>query len=327
MQSQGQPPPNQTKRRMASRISRSAALGLAAVTMLAPRRARSQTSPIRIGTGVAATQAEAYYAEQLGVFKQAGIATTQTIVTRGNDTLASIVRGDLDVGSTTPQGIANAIIHGVPIQIIATGAVFAGDPAPVQFVVSKKAPIRNDAAAYERATIAVQTLNDSQSVGVLQWFRRNHVDTSKLRFIEIPFSAIAAAVDRGEVTAGCQVEPFISTNRDVVREVPHVYDSLGHHWALGAWYARKDWIEKNASLVKTLVAALYATAKRVNGAPASIDELLSAYSKIPLSAVHAINKPIWAEAAERSQVEPQIQAAAAFNAISRPVSYHEMTGG
>ena len=40
--------------------------------------------------------------------------------------------------------------------------------------------------------------------------------------------------------AGCMVEPFITANRDLVREVPYVYDALGRRWALGAWYARQD---------------------------------------------------------------------------------------
>ncbi len=106
----------------------------------------------------------------------------------------------------------------------------------------------------------------------------------------------------------------------------YVYDSLGHHWALGAWYARKDWIEKNPALVKNFVATLYATAKRVNAAPSSIDELLSAYSKVQLDRVRVTPKPIWAEKVERSSIEPQIQAAAAFNVISKDVSYRDMTG-
>jgi NitT/TauT family transport system substrate-binding protein len=308
-------------------ISRSHALALAAAaTTLRPRLVGAQASTVRVGASAAATQAEAYYAEQLGMFKQAGITTQQTIVTRSSDTLSAIVRGDLDVGSTTPQAIANAIIHGIPIVVIATGGVFAGDPAPVQLLVSKKAPLRNDAKAYERATIAVQTLNDSQSLGVLAWFQRNHVDTTKVKFIEITFPTMSVALDRGEVTAACEVEPFISAHRELVREVPHVYDSLGHHWALGAWYAKREWVEKNPALVKQFVGALYATAKRVNANPSMVDELLVAYSKIPLDSIRTTPKPIWAEGPERSQLDPQIKSAADFKILSRYVSYHELTG-
>ena len=171
-----------------------------------------------------------------------------------------------------------------------------------------------------------RTLNDSQSVGMLAWLQQHHVATNKVKFLEITFPTMPAAIDRGEVTAGCMVEPFISANADLIREVPHVYDALGTHWALGAWFARKDWIAKDPGLVKSFVGALYATAKRVNPNPSMIDELLVAYSKVPIEKVRVTPKPIWAEAPERTNLEPQIQAAAAFKIISRPVSYHEMTG-
>jgi NitT/TauT family transport system substrate-binding protein len=307
-------------------LSRSAALVLGAAAAVAPRRVWSQAaSTVRVGASAAATQAEAYYGEQLGVFKAAGITTTQTIVTRSSDTLTAIIRGDLDVGSTTPQAIANAIIHGIPIHVIATGGVYAGDPLPVQLVVSRKAPIRNDAKAYVDAVVGVQTLNDSQTVGFKAWLQKYHQPTNRAKFVEITFPTIPAALDRGEIQCGCMVEPFITANRELIRDVPHAYDALGRHWALGAWYARKDWIDKNPALVKSFVAALYATAKRVNAIPSSVDELLSAYSKVPLSSVRATPKPIWAEGPERSQLEPQIVAAAEFNAISRNVPYREMT--
>ncbi len=286
-------------------ISRSAALALAGAAVVArPIRVWAQASTVRVGASAAATQAEAYYAEQLGMFKQAGITTQQTIVRRSSDSLPAMVRGDLDVGSTTPQVIANAIIHGIPIQVIATGGVFAGDPSPVQLLVSNKAPLRNDAKAYEHATVAVQTLNDSQSLGMLAWLKQNHVDTTKVKFLEITFPAMSVALDRGEVTAACEVEPFISAHRELVREVPHVYDSLGHRWALGAWFARRDWIEKNPALVKQFVSALYSTAKRVNANPSMVDDMLAAYSKTPIESIRVTPKPIWAEEAAKSQLGP-----------------------
>lgn len=306
-------------------MPRSSALALVAAAVAHPSRARAQAATVRVGASAAATQAEAYYAEQLGIFKQAGITTVQTVVTRSTDTLAAVVRGDLDVGSTSPQAIANAIIHGFPLRIIATGAVYAGDPPPVQLFVGQGSTL-NDPRAFENATVAVQTLNDTQSLGVLIWLQQHRLDTTKIKFIEMPFSTMAAALERGEVNAACILEPFASAHKDTLRAIPHVYDGLGRHWALTAWYAQRDWVDKHPALAKQFVGALYATARQVNADPAGIDALLSAYSKVPLDSVRATPKPIWAEAIERSNFEPQMQAAAEFKLISRPVSYREMTG-
>ena len=307
-------------------LSRKSMLAAGTAAFAIPGAARAQSAIVRFGASPAATQAEAFYAGQLGIFKDAGITTTNTLVTRSADTAPAMLRGDIDVGSTSPQVLANAIIRGLPLQIIATGAIYAGDPPPVQLLVSKKAPLHNDARAYEHATIAVQSLQDSQMLGVLAWFRQHRVPTNGVKFVEITFPTIPAALDRGEVQAGCMVEPFISANADLIREVPHAYDSLGFHWALGVWFAHRDWIAKDRSRARNVVNALYATAKRVNANPSSIDELLSGYSKVPIDKVRLTPKPIWAEKPERSNIEPQLQAAAEFHIISRPVSYQEMTG-
>lgn len=51
------------------------------------------------------------------------------------------------------------------------------------------------------------------------------------------------------------------------------------------------------------------------------------FTKLPLETLHAIVKPVWAERAERSNVEPQLASAARFKVISRPVAYDEVVQG
>ena len=74
---------------MTRAVTRASAIALAAAGASAPRLVLGQVSVVRVGASAAATQAEAYYGEQLGVFKQFGIATQQTIVTRSSDTLSA----------------------------------------------------------------------------------------------------------------------------------------------------------------------------------------------------------------------------------------------
>jgi NitT/TauT family transport system substrate-binding protein len=288
-----------------------------------PALVRAQTSTLRLAASAAATQAEGYFADQLGYFKQAGITVTINTTARGAETLAGISRGDLDIASATPQGVANAIIHNIPLRIIAIGAIYV-DPPAVGLYVAKASKIGR-AADLSNTTVAVNSLNDSQSLGVWQWMTDNKVDPSTVKIVEIPFSAIGAALKRGEVAAGCLVEPFATAaSKEDARVVPGVYASLGRHWALGVWYAQKDFIDKNPALIKAAVTALYATGKHVNANPASVEQLLVTYTKLPLETIRAIVRPVWAERVERSSIEPQLVSAAKFKVISRPVSFDEI---
>jgi hypothetical protein len=56
----------------------------------------------------------------------------------------------------------------------------------------------------------------------------------------------------------------------------------------------------------------------------SVEQLLVTYTKIPLETIRAIVKPVFAEKAERSSIEPQLTSAVRFKVISRPVSYEEI---
>jgi NitT/TauT family transport system substrate-binding protein len=297
----------------------------AAVLSAFPAVVRAQTSTVSIAASAAATQAEAYYADQLGYFKQAGITATLSSAARSAETLQLVARGDIDVASATPEGIANAVIHNIPVRIIAIGTIYV-EPAAVGLYVAKDSTIKGPADLAD-GVVGVQSLGDSQSLGVWAWMSDNHVDPSKVKIVEMPFPSMAAALTRKDITACCMVEPFSTAAKDVVRAVPGVYASLGRHWALGVWYARADFIDKNPALTKQIVTALYTTAKHVNANPASIEQLLVSYTKLPLETVHAIVKPVFAEKAERTNIEPQLQVAAKFKVISRPVSFEEVMLG
>jgi NitT/TauT family transport system substrate-binding protein len=306
-------------------ITRGRALALAAsgaALTVFPARVRAQSSPVRIAASAAATQAEAYFAEQLGYFKSAGITATLSSAARSAETLAAVARGDIDVASATPEGIANAIIHNIPLRIIAVGTIYVEPPA-LGLYVAKDSPIKSPADLVT-ATVGVNSLNDTQSLGLWQWMADNKVDPSKVKILEIPFPSMAAAIKRKDITACCMVEPFATAAKDDVRAVPNVYASLGRHWALSVWYARTEYIEQNPALTRHVAAALYETAKHVNANPASVEQLLVTYTKIPLETIRAIVKPVFAEKAERSSIEPQLASAVRFKMISRPVSYEEI---
>jgi len=306
-------------------MPRTAAIRLAGATILAaatrPAVTFAQASPLRFAASPAATQAEAYYADQLGFFKKAGITITNTIVARGAAAVEGVISGDFDIGSSTPPNIANAIVHGVPLRVIAPGPVYA-EPPPFDLCVAKDSPIHT-AGDFANVTIAVQTLSDDLTLGILAWLDQNHVDTTKVKFVEMPFPAMAPALARGEVAGAGIVEPY---SKDLIRPIPHVYDSLGKDWAYGAWFARQDFFDKNPGLARAIADALYATARQVNANQTAIDPLLAAYSKITLDVAQTTVKPVFAEKFEPSNFGPQLQLAVKFKMLPREISLKEFMG-
>ena len=84
-----------------SRLPRSlflAALPAAYAATARPARAQGLT-PLRVGATANDTYAEAYYAQDLGIFTKAGLAVEITTFTNGAAVSSAIAAGALDVGN------------------------------------------------------------------------------------------------------------------------------------------------------------------------------------------------------------------------------------
>lgn len=91
----------------------------------------------------------------------------------------------------------------------------------------------------------------------------NGSDSSTIRLVEIPFSAMAAAVVRGMVAAAPIAEPALSVAlaQGGIRVLSLPMDVYGKNFLVGGYFAHRDWIEANRALLRRFVAATYATAR------------------------------------------------------------------
>src|SRR5215469_9380423 len=100
------------------------AAAAAAAAVGGPSFVRAQTSKLRIGAITSDTYGEAYYADDLGLFKKAGLDVEITTMTNGTAILNAVIGGSLDIGISNTVAISNAVIHGFPVGFIAGGALY-----------------------------------------------------------------------------------------------------------------------------------------------------------------------------------------------------------
>src|SRR5260221_14626439 len=103
--------------RTSDRTSRSTFLaGSAALTVAAARPAGAQSTPptLRVGAVPAEGYAQAYFAQELGLFTKAGLNVELQNPGGSAAAAAAIVGGSLDIAVTTPLLLASAVVRGVP---------------------------------------------------------------------------------------------------------------------------------------------------------------------------------------------------------------------
>jgi NitT/TauT family transport system substrate-binding protein len=197
---------------MRTNVSRARALSMAAAALAVPAAAAAQAlAVVRIGTPGNDGNALAYYALENGVFRKHGIvAQIQTIRSGSGAGIAgAVIGGSLDVGEADIIAVAAAREHGLPLLLIAPSFLHRG-PSPVTALIVAKTSTVRTGADLNGATIAVPSLTGPAKLVTVAWLQKNGADPATIKFVEVPPTAVAAAIGRGTVVAATTTEPNLA---------------------------------------------------------------------------------------------------------------------
>ena len=96
---------------------------------------------VRVGTTPNDSNAEAFYAQEMGFFRQAGLNVELTSFNNGASAAAAMASSSIDISISPPMQIAQAISHGLPFIVIAAGALNTIRAPAAWIVVAKNSPI------------------------------------------------------------------------------------------------------------------------------------------------------------------------------------------
>jgi NitT/TauT family transport system substrate-binding protein len=310
-------------------ISRSNVLRLAggaAAAALLPARARAQTAPavVRMGTILADSFAQPFYAIDGGFLDRAGI-TGQVSVFPGSGAISTAVAaGAIDIGLCDAIVIANGLIHNVPFATIAGSGLFKGTE-PTGVLCVERASTLKEPRELNGASISVPSLGSLTTLAVQQWLLANRADPASVKFIELPFVQVAAALGRGTVSAGYIGEPvLLSSLGTTTRAFGNPYAALGPQVLVSNWVTTRDWLAKNRDVAKRFVGAMYETAQWANQHRDLTAPILAKYSKIDLDQIKAMRRSSYSTGFDPKMLTPSLEAAYKFKVMSRPVTVDEL---
>jgi NitT/TauT family transport system substrate-binding protein len=206
------------------------ALAVAApVTADAPIALRIATNPIDSG-------AEVFYADDLGFFSKAGLSVQIQPGSNGAAIAAAVASDAIDIGYADIGALAKAHTRGIDFSIIAPAALWDASTPVNALMVAKTSPIRS-AKDLNGKTIAVPGLGTSAAFAVNAWLDANGADVSTVKFIELPYGAMPAALEAGRVDAAHVAEPFVSVAREHARVLASADDALGTYYLRTVWFA------------------------------------------------------------------------------------------
>jgi NitT/TauT family transport system substrate-binding protein len=181
-------------------------------------------------------------------------------------------------------------------------------PTTVQIaglVVSGNSPLLK-AQDFSGKIVGVAALNSLAETAPRAWIDKNGGDSSAVKFVEVPFPAMPAALDAGRIDAAWVTELFLGGAKKSGRVLAYGFDSISRHFIYGAWFSAPEWAKDHPDLVSRFARVLHETAVWANKNPEKSGEILSKYTKVDLAVVAAMTRTRNAEQLTAALMQPLI---------------------
>jgi NitT/TauT family transport system substrate-binding protein len=284
-----------------------------------PAFAQAQTLvPLRIASPGGDTYAEPFYALDAGFLAKAGFDGQLTVLNNAGAVTAAVAGGSVDVGIGDMIGIANAVNHGIPLQVFAGAGLYSSTSATTFLCVESTSTVRQ-AKDLEGKTVAVVTLVGLGTSATKAWLTQNGADLAKIRFLELPQSEMPPALQRDLVQAAVLVEPFFTSVKSAIRVLGKPYDAVAKEFLICQWIATSYWLSKNAATARKLVGVIYDTARWANTHHDESLPILAKYNKIDPERMRGIVRAAFATRVDTSLIQPVIDIGVRYKTIEKPL--------
>ena len=275
---------------------------------------------MQIGTAGNDSSAQAFFATDLGYFKDAGIDAHTLLVPRGTGPaiISAVVGGSLDAGQSDMIALAQAHDRGIPIVIVAPAVAYDSKASTTSLVVPKDGPIKA-ARDINGKTIGILSLSGPMHAATMAWIEQNGGDPATVKFVELANAQMGAALKSGVIAAAAIAEPALSGTLVLgdTRILANPYDSVGKAFLLSAWFMSKPWADAHPDVAKRFIDAIHASAVWANN-PANHPrsaEILASYIKLPVVTIGKSVRAKFGLTFSAAEAQPIIDAAAKYKFV------------
>jgi NitT/TauT family transport system substrate-binding protein len=255
----------------------------------------AETTTLRVGVIPIADVAPLYLGIDKGFFEQEQLKIEPQLAEGGAAITPAVVSGDFQIGFSNTISLLIAASKGVPVEIISQGVLGGKDESEAwaDLLVLKDGPIQSG-KDLEGKTIAVNTLSNICEVTIKASLEKEGVAVDQLKFTEVPFPDMNAALEQKRVDGACVVEPFVSQGTaGAAKGIDPFYVRTAPDLTVATYFTTKQYAEENADVVDRFVQAMNKSLEYAQSHPDEVRQVLLDYTEIPPEAAEAITLPQW----------------------------------
>jgi NitT/TauT family transport system substrate-binding protein len=270
----------------------------------------------------------ALFAEQSGIFRHYGLDVDLEQQRSGTAIAAGVAGGAYQVGKSSIVPLIIAHSKGIPFVIVAPGGLYSSAHPHIGLLVRADSPIKT-AADMNGKTLGVSALDDLYTIGIKNWIDKNGGNSSTLKIVELPLSAIQGALELGRIDAGGSSTPQLQDGVDSgkVRVLAWMFDSVAPLFMYTGWFCTTDYVKQNRKVVEDFSRAIRQSAQYCNDHHQQTIDMLSKYSGIEPSTIAHMTRATMGTTLDPKLVQPAIDVCVKYKVIAAPFDARDMLVG
>jgi NitT/TauT family transport system substrate-binding protein len=290
-----------------------------------PAIVRSQTlTPIKIGIIPVDVAANAFFAQDLGLFTKAGFAVEFQVMASGPVLAQAVAGGAIDFGISNVATIGAARLRGLPFRFVAPAAVVNPGQKPTDIVMVAQDSTIKPGAGMNGKLIAINGLKDLQEIEARGFVDKFGGDSTTVKFVEVPFPAMGGALQEKRVDIIFPTEPFSTANTTVGKVIGDAFDGVGPRFMLLGWFAAESFLAKNAATATKFVSIMREASTWANSHQTESAVMLSNHTKMPAEIASKIVRATYGLTLDPSMLTPVLNLASRYGLIAQPVAANDL---
>ena len=260
---------------------------------------------------------EVFYATDMGFFAKAGLEVEVQRMQSSPAIAAAVASNTIDIGFLSVDALATAHAKGIPLVIIAPSGCYDSTISHdnVAIALAASSPVR-EAKDLNGKTVAVNALHSLSTLGVSDWVDQNGGDSSTVKFVEMPFPIMTAALDAGRIDGALVTEPYATAARKSGRVIASGFDYIAKHFLVASWCTTTQWAKDHPELIKSFTGVINETAAWANKNHEESGEIVVKYLKIPPATLATMARATYCEPLTPALIQPLIDVSAKYNGFT-----------
>jgi NitT/TauT family transport system substrate-binding protein len=281
----------------------------------------SSGSPDKIKVGVIpiVDVAPIYIGKEQGFFSKRKIDLTLEQAQGGAAIVPAVVSGQYQFGFSNIVSLMLAQSKNVPIKVVANGNNATGDPKKDFGMIVVKDPAIKSAKDLAGKTVATNTLKNIVDTTVKQSVRADGGDPKAVKFVELGFPDMAAALDAGRVQAIFVVEPFLSAALAKGWHTVGAFADVQPNLTISAYFTSQQEIAKDSDLVSRFGEAMKESLTYADAHPDAVRQIITTYTTIKSDVAAKMTLPKYSTEIDKSSYEKLSSLMVGDGLLTQPV--------